>query len=123
MLVATNPYRQLPIYGQSVLREILAERRSSAQNSAAREADGQEALGPASGQIWKQCAAASEPHIYSVALNALERAQRRQQVVVTAGEAGAGKTETAKHLLEVFRADSPGQLDAALQASTALPHG
>ncbi|XP_044738776.1 unconventional myosin-Va isoform X2 [Chrysoperla carnea] len=75
VLVAINPYDELPIYGLDIMRTY---------------------RGQAMGDL--------DPHVFAVAEEAytrLEREQRHQSVVVS-GESGAGKTVSAKYVMRYF---------------------
>ena len=82
LLVAVNPYRLLPIYGEPTLGRYL----SSATP------------------------AALPPHVYGVGAAVVQafRINHRSQAVIVSGESGAGKTETCKRLLEFLSASSAG---------------
>ena len=76
ILIATNPFRPLPIYGPSTMS---AYKRPAVDYG-----------GPA-----------EMPHIFAVARRAYEDllATRRDQVCIISGESGAGKTESCKFLV------------------------
>lgn len=82
LLVAVNPYRLLPIYGDEQLQRYL----SSAESTSL----------PA--------------HVYGVGAVVVQafRMSHQSQAVIVSGESGAGKTETCKRLLEYLSAASAG---------------
>jgi myosin heavy subunit len=87
ILVAVNPFRRLPIYADDTLEQYLPRFR---QTKAAKKG-------------------AAPPHIYTVASAAyynLHKSGENQSVLIS-GESGAGKTETAKHILNFIANASP----------------
>jgi myosin-5 len=81
LLLAVNPYRQLPLYTAEVLEAY---------------------------KLSLQPQAELPPHVYAVAASAhlgMLRDSRSQSVIIS-GESGAGKTETAKILLQFLAATS-----------------
>ena len=80
ILIAVNPYEQLPIYGLQNIKEYSAA---------------------TMGQL--------PPHVYALAQRAYAsmKALKRNQSIVVSGESGAGKTETCKHIMQ-FMAEVGG---------------
>lgn len=80
LLVAVNPYRQLPLYGQGPLERYLTSTQPTTL----------------------------APHVYGTGAAVVQafRMKHRSQAVVVSGESGAGKTETCKRLLEFLSAAS-----------------
>ena len=79
LLLAVNPYRQLPLYTDEVLQQYKASLQPQAE---------------------------LPPHVYAVAASAhmgLMQNSMSQSVIIS-GESGAGKTETAKILLKYLAA-------------------
>ncbi|CAJ1455348.1 unnamed protein product [Effrenium voratum] len=76
VLLAVNPFRSLPLYGQDALRSFAAR------------------------QVG--VAAAPKPHVFGIAAKALEGIRERyeSQTVLISGESGAGKTETTKFVMQ-----------------------
>ena len=54
--------------------------------------------------------AKAKPHVYSIAERAYARMRSvgANQAIVMSGESGAGKTETAKHVMRYVRCIVPG---------------
>ncbi|KAM5235542.1 unconventional myosin-Vc [Ctenodactylus gundi] len=79
ILVAMNPYKQLPIYGDAVIHAY------SGQNA---------------GDL--------DPHIFAVAEEAYKQMARdnRNQSLIVSGESGAGKTVSARYAMRYFAAVS-----------------
>ncbi|CAH1252204.1 MYO5A [Branchiostoma lanceolatum] len=75
VLVAINPYEQLPLYGNEMVMAY---------------------TGQDMGQM--------DPHIYAVAEEAFRQMQRdeRNQSIIVSGESGAGKTVSAKYAMRYF---------------------
>ncbi|XP_062404048.1 unconventional myosin-Vc [Sardina pilchardus] len=75
ILVAVNPYRQLPVYGDAVIHAY------SGQNM---------------GDL--------DPHIFAVAEEAYKQMARnnRNQSIIVSGESGAGKTVSARYAMRYF---------------------
>ncbi|KAG7324176.1 hypothetical protein KOW79_012192 [Hemibagrus wyckioides] len=75
ILVAVNPYKQLPIYGDAVIRAY------SGQNM---------------GDL--------DPHIFAVAEEAYKQMARnnKNQSIIVSGESGAGKTVSARYAMRYF---------------------
>lgn len=99
VLLAVNPFRSLPLYGDDVLRRFAAK--------------------PAPGAV-----AQPQPHVFGIAAKALEGIRERyaSQTVLISGESGAGKTETTKFVMQFLAltsATSAGHEDAK---SSALSH-
>ena len=90
ILVAVNPFKPLPIYADDTLEQYLPRFRQTK-----REGNANSGKAP--------------PHIYTVASAAyynLHKAGANQSVLIS-GESGAGKTETAKHILNFIANASP----------------
>lgn len=86
VLVAVNPYRVLQRAGKAVYDDAIA-----------RHYMDHDRLGLV-------------PHVFGVSAEAyvaLTRSQRSQCILIT-GESGAGKTETAKHVLQFVTVRRPG---------------
>ncbi|XP_019622368.1 PREDICTED: unconventional myosin-Va-like isoform X7 [Branchiostoma belcheri] len=75
VLVAINPYEQLPLYGNEMVMAYTG-----------------------------QDMGAMDPHIYAVAEEAFRQMQRdeRNQSIIVSGESGAGKTVSAKYAMRYF---------------------
>jgi len=88
VLAAVNPYEALPIYGADT---IAAFRRA-------------------------KTATQSAPHPFAVAAQAHRQLLRsgRKQGILISGESGAGKTETAKHVMKYLAADSEAGVEKKL---------
>jgi len=104
LLVAVNPYRLLPIYGDQQLERYLSS-------------DAPSAL---------------PPHVYGVGSTVVQafRMNHLSQAVIVSGESGAGKTETCKRLLEFLSAASAGGAAGSrnmharvIQVGSAAPRG
>uniref|UniRef100_A0A674GCK4 Myosin VA n=1 Tax=Taeniopygia guttata TaxID=59729 RepID=A0A674GCK4_TAEGU len=96
VLVAINPYEQLPIYGEDIINAY------SGQNM---------------GDM--------DPHIFAVAEEAYKQMARdeRNQSIIVSGESGAGKTVSAKYAMRYFAAEEERNYHIFYQlcASAALP--
>ncbi|XP_030723769.1 unconventional myosin-Vb isoform X1 [Globicephala melas] len=88
VLVAINPYEQLPIYGQDVIYAY------SGQNM---------------GDM--------DPHIFAVAEEAYKQMARdeKNQSIIVSGESGAGKTVSAKYAMRYFAAVSGSASDTNIE--------
>ncbi|XP_059570663.1 unconventional myosin-Va isoform X4 [Alligator mississippiensis] len=88
VLVAINPYEQLPIYGEDIINAY------SGQNM---------------GDM--------DPHIFAVAEEAYKQMARdeRNQSIIVSGESGAGKTVSAKYAMRYFATVSGSASDANVE--------
>ncbi|KAM9311374.1 unconventional myosin-Va isoform 4-T4 [Gastrophryne carolinensis] len=88
VLVAINPYEQLPIYGSDIINAY------SGQNM---------------GDM--------DPHIFAVAEEAFKQMARdeRNQSIIVSGESGAGKTVSAKYAMRYFATVSGSASDANVE--------
>ncbi|XP_012929770.1 unconventional myosin-Vc isoform X2 [Heterocephalus glaber] len=88
ILVAMNPYKQLPIYGDAIIHAY------SGQNM---------------GDM--------DPHIFAVAEEAYKQMARnnRNQSVIVSGESGAGKTVSARYAMRYFATVSRSSSDAQVE--------
>ncbi|XP_033621220.1 unconventional myosin-Vc [Fukomys damarensis] len=97
ILVAMNPYKQLPIYGDAIIHAY------SGQNM---------------GDM--------DPHIFAVAEEAYKQMVRnnRNQSVIVSGESGAGKTVSARYAMRYFatvsRSGSTAQVEDRVLASNPI---
>ncbi|XP_004639046.1 unconventional myosin-Vc isoform X2 [Octodon degus] len=97
ILVAINPYKQLPIYGDAIIHAY------SGQNM---------------GDM--------DPHIFAVAEEAYKQMARnnRNQSVIVSGESGAGKTVSARYAMRYFamvsRSSSKAQVEDRVLASNPI---
>uniref|UniRef100_A0A8C8SPI5 Myosin VC n=1 Tax=Pelusios castaneus TaxID=367368 RepID=A0A8C8SPI5_9SAUR len=85
ILVAMNPYKQLPIYGDAIIHAY------SGQNM---------------GDM--------DPHIFAVAEEAYKQMARNQSVIVS-GESGAGKTVSARYAMRYFATVSKSNSNAHVE--------
>ncbi|XP_060770464.1 unconventional myosin-Vc isoform X2 [Neoarius graeffei] len=88
ILVAVNPYKQLPIYGDAVIRAY------SGQNM---------------GDL--------DPHIFAVAEEAYKQMARnnKNQSIIVSGESGAGKTVSARYAMRYFAMVSKSSSNARVE--------
>ncbi|XP_062849386.1 unconventional myosin-Vc [Trichomycterus rosablanca] len=88
ILVAINPYKQLPIYGDAVIRAY------SGQNM---------------GEL--------DPHIFAVSEEAYKQMARnnRNQSIIVSGESGAGKTVSARYAMRYFAMVSKSSSNAQVE--------
>ncbi|XP_041356072.1 unconventional myosin-Vb-like [Gigantopelta aegis] len=88
VLVAVNPYEQLPIYSNDIIQAY-------------------------SGQDM----GAMDPHIFAVAEEAFKKMSRfdQNQSIIVSGESGAGKTVSAKYAMRYFAAVGGSQADTETQ--------
>lgn len=97
ILVAMNPYKQLPIYGDAIIHAY------SGQNM---------------GDM--------DPHIFAVAEEAYKQMARnnRNQSIIVSGESGAGKTVSARYAMRYFatvsRSSSNAQVEDRVLASNPI---
>jgi len=91
ILIAVNPFRQLPIYGV----ETLEKYRSTSDKSTL------------------------PPHIFTIADNAFKAmmSDNTPQSVVISGESGAGKTESAKMVLNYLVSRASNNLDGSTEST------
>uniref|UniRef100_A0A8C0WWR3 Myosin VC n=1 Tax=Castor canadensis TaxID=51338 RepID=A0A8C0WWR3_CASCN len=85
ILVAMNPYKQLPIYGDAIIHAY------SGQNM---------------GDM--------DPHIFAVAEEAYKQMARNQSIIVS-GESGAGKTVSARYAMRYFATVSKSSSNAHVE--------
>lgn len=101
VLLAVNPFRSLPLYGDDVLRRFAKPTTGAAQPL--------------------------KPHVFGIAAKALEGIRERyaSQTVLISGESGAGKTETTKFVMQFLAltsATSAGNEDVTSSTSSHRTH-
>ncbi|CAG0891502.1 unnamed protein product, partial [Cyprideis torosa] len=91
VLVAVNPYQELPIYGNGTIMAYRAQR--------------------------GQDMSAVEPHIFAVAEEAYTQMERfnKDQSIIVSGESGAGKTVSAKYAMRYFATVSGSADDSEVE--------